>query len=586
MDDSNKMPDIELPEDLTPKLKEIKTKIEKFKNRILKEFPNKVLGVAILPPPKDPKADKNKYYLFTLFANPQEKKDFYSFITKADKQARKIASEIDPKIDSEVMLLSELKESCLDGKYEILQEIAVSAILHDKGILSALKLAEIHKGMVLKKFEKYVTSYIGFGGLFRDDAKANDIDIGIIIDDTDVKRMSRYELRDKLRNIIINLGYNASDLLGMKDAAFHIQVYILTDFWESVKDAQPVIFTLLRDGVPLFDRGIFMPWKLLLQMGRIRPSPESIDMQMDVGDKLIDRAKKKFVGILLDDLFFAILNPAQAALMLYGLNPPTHRETVKLVNDIFVKKEKLLEAKYALILEKAFKTYKDIEHGKIKDVTGTELDKRIKEAEMYLKRIQKLFDQINKKQESSSLKEAYADSIKIVQDVVENPKAKNIVLEFKKYVDKNKLPEQLLTQFKDILNIKKNQSKLTKAEIEKVKRESRTFIRILLEHIQRKKLLELEKAKIRFKYENKIGEVIILEKVALLISDLDAKEKEYLKANITKNGALSEFKKIEAVEFEETITKAEIPQKIFVNESIFESLRKHFGKNIEISVNY
>ena len=161
--------------------------------------------------------------------------------------------------------------------------------------------------MVIKKFEKYVLSYVAAGSLFRGE-KSRDIDVFIVVDDTDVKRMDRFELKDKLRAIILGMGMDAEEITGVKKL-FHVQVYILTDFWDSIKDANPVIFTFLRDGVPLYDRGLFMPWKLLLKMGRIKPSMEAIDVQMDIGEKLLERAKKRLLGIAAEDIYYTTLNP-------------------------------------------------------------------------------------------------------------------------------------------------------------------------------------------------------------------------------------------------------------------------------------
>jgi len=194
--------------------------------------------------------------------------------------------------------------------------------------------------------------------------------------------MSRFELRDKLGAIIRGYGYDAESITGVKKL-FHVQVYILTDFWDAVKDAHPVMFTILRDGVPLFDRGVFMPWRLLLQMGRIKPSPEAIDMQMDIGAKLLDRVKGKLLSVVAEDIYYAALNPAQAALMLYGVNPPTPLETIELMREILVNKEKLIEEKHVKFLEKVRNYYKDIEHGKIKEVSVREIDELVKETKEY-----------------------------------------------------------------------------------------------------------------------------------------------------------------------------------------------------------
>ena len=54
-----------------------------------------------------------------------------------------------------------------------------------KRFLGALKITDIHKTMVLK-FDVYVASYVVAGSMFRGDARSNDIDVAVVIDDTDV----------------------------------------------------------------------------------------------------------------------------------------------------------------------------------------------------------------------------------------------------------------------------------------------------------------------------------------------------------------------------------------------------------------
>lgn len=254
------------------------------------------------------------------------------------------------KIWMNIFLEKDLWEICLDSKYELIEAIGMSFPLYDKGILGALRVAQIHKSLVLKKFEKYVYSYVIGGSLVRGEViKTSDVDIYIIIDDTDVKRMPRLELKEKLRNIIYSYVMQAGELAGVKNK-LSPQVYLLTEFWEGVKDANPIFYTFLRDGVPIYDRGGFLPWKLLLRMGKIKPSPESIDMFMGMGDKTQEIAKKRLLEIVVGDLYWGVITPSQALLMLYGLPPTNVYETVKEVKRIFVEKEKLLEKKYADIL--------------------------------------------------------------------------------------------------------------------------------------------------------------------------------------------------------------------------------------------
>src|SRR3989344_7551782 len=289
-----KKPQHQIPEELQKKFEEIKSKIEKFQSEVLKKFDKYIIGITLLPlknlerereimrreenrdlTKEEEDAIKNHINILVLVDDSDSQKMAKCELRdKLIKIMDKTAEDIDKNLKPIIKILTELKEDCYDGKYEILQLIAISAIVYDpKDMLAAIKVAEVHKGMVLKKFDKYIVSYVAAGSLFRGDKISNDIDVYIIVDDTDVKRMSRFELKDKLRNIIITQGYQARDITGVQKQ-FHIQTYILTDFWDAVKDAHPVMFTFLRDGIPLYDRGIFMPWKLLLEMGRIKPSPE------------------------------------------------------------------------------------------------------------------------------------------------------------------------------------------------------------------------------------------------------------------------------------------------------------------------
>ncbi len=499
MEESQKLPELpeelpKIPKELQKKLDALKVKLEQFKKVITKEKDKNIIGISLLPPEKENKDIINVLVL----VNADHEKDPIAFMDKLVKYVEKQAEDIDKSIKPRVMSLYDLRESCYDAKYEILKMIAMSAPLYDPmDVLAALRISEIHKTMSIKKFEKYIISYVAAGSLFRGE-KSNDIDVYIVVDDTDVKRMSRTELRDKLGAIIRGMGAQAAEMTGIKKQ-FHIQTYILTDFWDSVKDAHPVIFTLLRDGVPLYDRGVFMPWKLLLKMGKIRPSQEAIEMQMDIGERLVERTRFKLLSIVGEDLYYALLNTAQAALMLYGIAPPTPKETIELLDKIFVKQEKILEKKYVDMLERIRAYYKDIEHKKVTEVSGKEIDDLLKDAEEYLKRIKKLFMQIQKKKDVENINETYDSCTKIAKEILEISNIKftdaSLLSSFKQALDKERLPENLANILKEVIDMKKTDKKLTTQEIEKIRRDSRIYMKTCVDYIQRKNLVELNKVK-------------------------------------------------------------------------------------------
>ena len=585
--------------ELQKKFEQIKTKIDKLKKEITSKHKD-VVGIALLPNvsplrfssymdaglKKDEKLeeeDKDNINLLVL-VNDEDKKDMFETKHKITKSIQEIAKNIDEHFLIKVKLIFEIKEDCFDGRYEFLQLISLGAIFYDPvELLGAIKVSEIHKNMVIKKFDKYIFSYIAAGSLFRGDKKSNDIDVYIIVDDTDVKRMSRYELKERLRGIILSYGAEASRIAGVKKQ-FHVQTYILTDFWEAVKDAHPVMFTFIRDGVPLYDRGMFMPWRLLLKMGRIRPSPEAIDMQMDVGEKMLDRTRFKLLSVVSEDLYYAILNPAQAALMLYGVSPPTPKETISLMREIFVKKEKLLSESNVKLLEDVRKFYKNIEHGKLKEVTGKQIDDFITKSKEYLKNINKLFDILQKQKDKENVDNLYESCNALIKDLLSAYKVEgDLEKGFVQLVNKNEVPKKYLEIYKQVKEIKTK--KLSKAENDKVAREARMFLKSIAEFIQRKREFELERVRVRVKYGNKYGDVYIFGDTAFVIEDIDAKEKVVSQADI-KDGKLKDIKKSSIEDFEKFTKNVKVHSRVFVKEKLIEDLKGIFGKDIEIMIGY
>jgi len=602
----------QLPPEAREKLKDIKGKLDKFQRKVIAKFDKYITGIALMPPTqqlppamkeeeeqaakeKGKKIDESRVNVLVLVDDTDSQKMSKEELKdKLSKIIAEMAKEVDKSLHTYTMILTEVWQGCYDAKYDILQVFAMSAPVYDTGMLSAIKIAEIHKSMILKKFEKYIVSYVLAGSLVQGKStKTSDIDVWVVIDDTDVKKMTRAELKDKLRAIIIGMGIEAGEITGIRNK-LNIQVYILTDFWDSLKEANPVIFTLLRDGVPFYDRGIFMPWKQLLKMGKIKPSNEAIDMFMSSGEQMLKRVHYKIKDIGMEDTFYAILTPSQAALMLYGIPPPTPKETPVLMKEIFVDKEKMLEPEYIKILEKNIGVRKDLEHGTKKDLSGKDVDELLKNAEKYLERVKKLFIQIDKKKEEESMVHIYDTVVTMIRDVlklegIERVSDIEIVRIFEdELISQGKIPAKFLRILNMIIKAKQDYDikKLTKNEVENVKKHSREFVKFLVEYMQRKRGREIERAKIRVKHGNKYGEVILLGDEAYIIHDLDAEDKGISKANITKEGGLNTVVSSDFEELEKAIAKVKIPPKAFIKQKIFEDLKRIFGKDVEVLVQF
>ncbi len=600
-----------LPPELEKKLQALKEKLDLFKKQVLDKFGDYIIGITLLPPeklpgvlpeateteakPKEEKPNPDRIDLLLLVDDSDSKKMTKDELhQKISDIVKKFAEEIDKNISPQVVLLTDLWQNCYDAKYDLNKLISLGAAIHDGGMLAAIKIAEIHKSMVLKKFEKYILSYVLAGSLTQGKATpTSDIDVWVVIDDTDVKKMTRAELKDKLRAIIIGMGAEAGELTGIKNK-LNIQVYILTDFWDSLKEANPIIFTLLRDGVPFYDRGIFMPWKQLLRMGRIKPSREAIDLFMSTGEQSMNRVKARLNEMGMEDTYYAILTPSQAAIMLYGLPPPTPRETPEVMEEIFVKKEKILEKEYVEILRKNVQIRKEIEHGDKKQLSGTELDKLVKDGEKFLKRIRELFQEIESKHNENSILMLYDEIVTIIRDVlkvegVERAHDTEIIKLFEsELISTGKIPARYLRDLNEILQAKKkyDEGKLTKNDIEKARKGSGGLIKFLVEYLQRKRGQELERTRIRVKHGETYGEVILLDNEAFVIYDIDAKNQRIEKAPVHADGSLGVLSESSLEEFEKKLSSVALPKRVFLKEPIFEDLKRIFGKDVEVLVHY
>ncbi|MFH1637755.1 MAG: hypothetical protein ABIB71_05005 [Candidatus Woesearchaeota archaeon] len=279
--------------------------------------------------------------------------------------------------------------------------------------------------------------------------------------------------------------------------------------------------------------------------------------------------------------------------MLYGIPPPTPKETIKLMDEIFVKKEKILEKKYVDILDKIRTAYKNIEHGKTKEVTGKDIDNLLKDAEDYLKRIKKMFSQIEEKAHKEGILDICDACISVTKDLLAEAGEKNVPAakleaKFKSVLmEKERLPEKYLRMLKKIIKAKTDYEagKLTKQEADKAKKEARLYIKDMVEHLQRKRARDLERVKIRFKYgDNKMGELLLLDSLAFITKSVEDRD-ELLVAEVTKEGNLDNPKVSSMKELEEHIAKVGHPQKAFIKEKLFEDLKKIMGEEIEILIN-
>ncbi len=517
---------------LKKKMDKTQKEIEKFKTEFLKKHKS-IEAIGIIPAQAAKKIEEEyeiseedaKKGLIHILAIIPEKQ--FKSIGQIRLDAITIAKKINDKFWLHVMTPVDFWNLGLDSKFEVMEAIAMSYPIADKGILSHIRVAQIHKSLVLKKFEKYVTSYVVGGSLTTGTTKKDsDVDVFIVIDDTDVKRMPRLELKEKLRGIIYSYIQEAEAIAGVNKNTLNVQVYLMTEFWEAVKDAHPVMFTFIRDGIPLYDRGTFLPWKSLLRMGKIKPSPEAIDMFMSSGNKLKETVEKRIFDVATLDLFWGISTPTQGVLMLYGLAPPNVYETVKQFKEVFVNKEKLVEQKYADILEEIIiKVWKKYEHGKLKpgDISGKELDRLSKNAVDYIQRLKELREQIEKRIQEKSIEQIYNDVFGMLGALLKKKSEASILKEFnEKIIQEGRFPPRFLDNLKLISKTKQNVVKTKNSKkkdnltlkqsqnVDNARKLATEITTALAEYTQRCELAAMEKSRFLVKTRETTAEIFFL----------------------------------------------------------------------------
>lgn len=559
-------------------LNKIKGKLEALKKAIVKKYPF-TIALGLLPMnafalfEEDeglPKEVVDSKPLHMIMIIPE---DNYKDIPKIKPEVVKMVKDVKENVWMHIKTPVDVWNYGLDSKFEFIDAISASLPIHDSGFLGALRVSNIHKSLLLRKFEKYVTSYVIGGSLARGTAtKESDVDVFVVIDDTDVKRMSRVELLDKLRGIAYDYIREATALAGVKNI-LNVQVWLLTDFWQSVRDAQPVMFTFIRDGIPFYDRGTFLPWKLLLKMGKIKPSPEAIDLYMKQGEQTKEIVSRRMIDAMID-IYYGVLTPTQALFMLAGMAPPTHKETPKLFKEIFFNKEKMVDRKYVKIIDKAVDMFRQYEYGKIKEISGKEIDKLMSEWEDYSKMLKKLREKIEKKSHEKTAEEVYEDVFKMLRTIFGNKKESELVRDFEnKLVKKGKMEQRFSKVMEEIAGIKKKlkSGKLNLKETDNIKKDAVELIRSLVEYAQRADLICEEKGTMmQIIYDgNRKAELVLAGKDCFLIEGREIRKI---------HGDKLELMKSSKEELEKALAESKGKLSTKISGEVFHALEKALGK--------
>jgi len=235
-----------------------------------------------------------------------------------------------------------------------------------------------------KEFSSILKGIILFGSAARGVANpSSDIDILVVVDDIGVN-LSK-ELMETYRIICEKICAKVSKRI-------HVTTLKFSTFFESMRNGDPLVVNILRDGFPIVDTGFFEPMQLLLAQGRIRPTFESIWNYFARSQTTLQNSRWH-AHRACEDLYWAVTDASHAALMKLGVVPPSPAHIAELLDEKMVS-AKLLDKKYVKQVRFFYDLYKSITKKTAKDITGEQYEKYYEEAREYVDVIEKF---LNKK---------------------------------------------------------------------------------------------------------------------------------------------------------------------------------------------
>lgn len=305
---------------------------------------------------------------------------------------------------------------------------------------------------VLKKYGPVIRSIVLFGSTARGTSRMeSDIDVFVIVDDT--KNKISPSFKAKIEDDLDKISKKCNKNLSVQ------QPYLLTEFWAMVRDGHPIVFNFIREGVPVYDKDIFLPIKRLLQMGEIRPSKEAVEKYIERGPKRVKRVENAKIYMVVEDCYYAMLESAQAVLMFLGRIPPRPTDAPDTLRKTLMEM-KFIEESDVKDLEDIIEVRKEVEHKRIKKMSGKDVDMWIKRTKVFVKKMQNLIVKIEVLKREGIVEKSHQimneTALTLMSSLKKRPSKAGIVADFEKHLVKPGIvPDNYLDVIRRLEEMKK-----------------------------------------------------------------------------------------------------------------------------------
>lgn len=277
----------------------------------------------------------------------------------------------------------------------------------EKEYKKRIEIAEKFTKKLVEKFKKQLKSVIIYGSTAtKKFHEKSDLDIFLIMDDTLSDKEISPAVKDDIWNQILKIAQDVNPMITVQSFMF------LTEFWDNVRLAEPVVISILKSGIVVYDVGIYMPAKRMVERGKISLTKEAIDKKISAAPEFVKISfqKMKSIGHYLEQ---AMANAGNAGLMLMGHYPVKKEEVPKYIKEIFVD-QKIIESKYYEYADKIQKLAKKVEHVPDKEVYkyGKDLGEALKMCDEFVFKMQDLVMEADKKNKGAILMGMYKTLLK------------------------------------------------------------------------------------------------------------------------------------------------------------------------------
>jgi predicted nucleotidyltransferase len=304
----------------------------------------------------------------------------------------------------------------------------------------------------------------------------SDIDTFVVLDDTKLEKDVPKEAKDKIRKKVTNLANETDDRITIQYFSF------LTDFWDSIRKGEPLVIQVLRVGEPVYDVGVFMPAKRMLERGKIKSSDEAVKKRLKLAAAGYKKAEKQVRSSIPHKLEQAVANAGQAPIMLTGRQPPGKEDVGDVLEEMFVENDQLEQKYVDIALE--IDEFADKGEKHPEDVTAEELDAMMEKADEFIRRMHKLAGQIGGQKKAQGIVDEYKTFLKanvasLKSQGIEPPEEKDdlpdVVIENTDFGDTHR---ELFDRWETVMQKVKDKemSDLDDKEVQELRSETREFV--------------------------------------------------------------------------------------------------------------